>query len=89
MKRQDRNWTIVAMMYRDPVPVDDMHPGGWEHRCEKYVVLNGLKANAEQAVARWLSENPEHVDYLASVHYYPRNYVDDYRALTAAGRVIE
>jgi len=38
MSRRDRDWTIVAINYRDPYPVDDRHPGGCEHRCEHYVV---------------------------------------------------
>ena len=86
--RRDRNWTIVQMLYRDPVPVSERHPAGWTHRREKYVVMNGLKSRAEAVVEGWLSTYPSRREHLHEVHYYPRNYAGDYRALVAAGRVL-
>ena len=88
MSRSDRNWTIVAIFYRDPVPVDHLHPGGWKHRCEKYVVYEPLKKDAERIVEAWLHEDSSRRVNLHSITYYPRNYVDMERDLSARGRII-
>lgn len=89
MKRSERDWTIVAILYRDPCPVDPWHPAGWKSRCEKYIVNRPLKSEAEDIVAGWFAADRTRLKNLDEVHYYPRNYVDDARRLRAAGRVIE
>jgi hypothetical protein len=86
--RADRNWTIVSMHYRDPRPVSERHPAGWTSRCEKYVVYAPLKSEAERIVGAWLANDPERGRHLNSIDYYPRNYVNQARELSAAGRVI-
>ncbi len=88
MKRSDRNWTIVQILYRDPCPVTADHPAGWEHRVEKYVVDTPLKSEAQEIVERWLDDFPSQRENLHKVHYYPRNYVDMADDLRARGRVI-
>ena len=86
--RQGRDWTIAQMLYRDPVPASDMHPAGWRHRCEKYVVESPFKSEAAALVASWLDADPARREYLHAVHYYPRNYVAMARQLRTEGRVI-
>lgn len=88
MSRAARNWTIVSFLYRDPQPVSERHPAGWSSRLEKYVVLTGLKSRAQEIVGEWLVQELSRSVNLHDVHYYPRNYVDDYRQLVTAGRVI-
>lgn len=78
----------MQIFYRDPCPVDQWHPGGWESRCEKYIVNKGLKSEAEDVVAGWFAADRSRLANLDEVYYYPRNYVDDARRLRAAGRVI-
>lgn len=86
--RSERDWTIAQMQYRDPCPVSALHPAGWEHRCERYVVETPLKSTASDAVERWLDADPSRRENLHAVNYYPRNYVDMARSLRASGRVI-
>jgi len=88
MARSDREWTIVQMLYRDPKPVSPQYPAGFKSRSEAWVVPVGLKSHALVAVARWFAEDQSRGRNLHEVHFYPRNYADQYRALTAAGRVI-
>ncbi len=88
MSRRDRNWTIVQMYYRDPEPVSAAHPSGWSHRCEKYVVYEPLKSDAERLVESWLNGDPSRRENLYAVHYYPRNYVDIEHDLRLRGRII-
>lgn len=88
MSRRDRDWTIVAIHYRDPRPVSLEYPAGWKYRCEKYIVNQPLKSEAEAIVGRWLDEHWLRSAHLHEICYYPRNYADDARQLRAAGRVI-
>lgn len=88
-QRRSRNWTIVQMLYRDPVEVSERHPMGWEHRSEKFVVIEGLKSRAVPIVEAWLDrDGRELYGDPHEIYYYPRNYADDFRRLTAEGRVI-
>ncbi len=88
MKRSDRNWTIVTIFYHDQVPVSDRYPFGSRHRCEKYVVYEPLKCEAEKIVEAWLHEDSSRRVNLHEVHYYPRNYVDMERDMRDRGRII-
>lgn len=86
--RRDRNWTIVQLFFHDPVERSSRHPMGWAHREEKYVIEVGTKKEAESIFGRWVRADLERGRNLNAVHYYPRNYVSDFRTLKAAGRVI-
>lgn len=89
-RRSQRNWTIVQILYRDPCPVSPTHPGGWSSRCEKYVVDTPLKSEAKIIVGKWLNQSPILLKKnLHEIHYYPRTYVDQERALRAQGRIIK
>jgi hypothetical protein len=88
MTRRDRNWTIVQLFFHDPVKRSGRHPMGWAHREEKYVIEVGTKKEAEAIFGRWVRADPERGSNLHAAHYYPRNYVADFRTLKAAGRVI-
>lgn len=89
MKRSERNWTIVQIIYHDPCDVTDATPMGWKSRVEKYVVETGLKSEAESIVGSWLSCEPlTRIKHLYEIHYYPRNYVDQADQLRCDGRVI-
>ncbi len=89
MKRSDRNWTIVQILYHDPCPISDTHPCGWEHRQEKYVVYEPLKSDVEKIVEAWLHEDSSQRVNMHVIHYYPRNYVDLERSLRLQGRIID
>lgn len=86
MSAKTRNWTIVSMHYRDSVEISERYPMGWKSRVEKYVVQSGLKSVAEKVVHRQIAGG--YLDEPNEVFYYPRNYVDEYHRLIAAGRVI-
>ncbi len=77
------------MQYRDQVPVSAEHPAGWSSRCERYVVYEPLKSDAEKTVEAWLDADLSRRQDLHAVHYYPRNYVDMAYSLRLQGRVIE
>lgn len=81
-----RDFTVAQAFYRDPCPVSQQHPEGWAHRQEKFVVMSpyvrvARPLAAAYAVERFGGEPHE-------LHLYPRTYVDDARALAAAGRVV-
>lgn len=88
MKRSDRNWTIVSVLYTDPHPISEKYPFGRKSRCERYIVLDPLKSNAEKIVQAWLKADPSRTVNLEEIYYYPRNYVDMACDLKARGRII-
>lgn len=81
-----RDFTVAQAFYRDTVPVSDRHPMGWAHRQEKFLVLSPFVRVARPLAQAYALEQWGEP---SEMHFYPRVYVDDARALAKAGRVVE
>lgn len=85
LKRRD--FSLVTIFYRFMVPIDHYHPVGVGHVHYKIVVGSPFKPIVRKivipyAVMRWGGTPTD-------IYIYPRNYIDDARALVAAGECVQ